>query len=64
MVKNEEILEVIKTKLDEKNEVITEQQQQIADLLTKLEGLESKVAELEALESDRASLLDQLRSLD
>jgi hypothetical protein len=61
---NQEILGVIKGKLEEKNEVIREQQEQILDLQGKIGDLENKVEALEALESERSELFEELKSLD
>ncbi len=64
MASNQEILGVIKGKLEEKNEVIREQQEQILDLQSKIGDLANKVEALEALESERGELFEELKNLD
>lgn len=64
MVSNQEILSLIKSKLDEKNEVIREQQEMIQELQGRLATLETKLSELEALEGERLQLIESLKELD
>ena len=64
MVSNEEILATIKSKLEEKNEVIIEQQELVTTLQNQVNDLETKVSALEAAEAERSQLLAQINSLD
>ena len=56
---NEEVVQLIKVRLDEKNEVIREQQIQIHELQTALTEAQDKVRECE----ERLAQIDQAQSL-
>ncbi len=57
---NEEIIAMVKEKVNEKNDVIREQQIQIQELQERIAELESKVSEFEQTEKDREELINKL----
>jgi hypothetical protein len=60
---NQQILTVIRGKLDTKNDVIREQQRQIFGLMCKLEGLESRAESLANVEVDNSDLFEAIKTL-
>lgn len=60
---NEQLIAMIKEKMEEKNEVIKEQQHQIQTLEEKILGLEEKLESLNKASQEREDLVKQLSQI-
>ncbi|MBN1902788.1 hypothetical protein JW926_15800 [Candidatus Sumerlaeota bacterium] len=63
LLSNEDLIALVKEKIDEKNEVIKEQQMQIQDLQDKLANLEKENDKLKESQRQREELVKKISSI-
>jgi len=60
---NEQLIALVKEKIQEKNEVITEQQLQIQELQEKITTLEEEIAQMKKAAAEREDLVSKLSEI-